>query len=569
MKNIALISFALLACVLSLPVLAATVSASLDRDQAAPGETVQLTLRHEGRGGGDPDLAPLNKDFDVLDRSSSSSIQLVNGDLSSQRLLQLTLAPKHSGALQVPPLSWDGQQTAALTLNVSDQPSGDQAAAAGAGAPHVFLSVTLDQQQPYVQGAVVLTVQVHTDERLYQAALDLPGNGDVLVQQLPGQDRQTSETRNGRSYEVIERKYLLQPQRSGALSLDGPVLDGHVVDLSGGGIFQNTRPLRVHGDPIKLEVRPRPAAASGRDWLPATKLTLEEAWRPDNTSVHAGEPLTLHLRLRAEGMTAAQLPDLGAELSLPEGLKAYPDQAKLDTALQGGAIVGSREQDIALIASSPGHYQLPALHLSWWDTKQEVQREVVLPERTLDILPATGGAAAAPPAPVPATPAASEDLAPAAPPRRATGFPASWPWPWISLALGLLWLLTMAAWWLQRRRAARVPLPLAAAPGAAAPETGNARQAFRQACADNDPQAARRGLLAWARGSWPQNPPAGLNALSLYLDDPRLTGLLQQLDRACYSGGSWQGGELARALSALPGPRKRLRQEPQLGNLYP
>ncbi len=506
MKNTALIAFALLVCGLSLPALAATVSASLDRDQVSPGESVQLSLQHDGRGGGDPDLAPLNRDFDVLDRSSSSSIQLVNGDLSSQRTLRLTLAPKHSGKLQVPPLAWDGQQTAALTLTVSDQPSGDQAGAAGASAPHVFLSVTLDQQQPYVQAGVVLTVQLHTDQRLYQASLDLPGNSDVLVQLLPGQDRQSTETRNGRPYDVIERRYLLQPQRSGALSLDGPVLDAHVVDLNSGGIFQSARPLRLHGDPIKLDVRPRPAAASGRDWLPATQVTLEEAWRPESASVHAGEPLTLHLRLWAEGLTAAQLPDLSASLSLPEGIKAYPDQAKLDTALQGANIVGSREQDIALIASRPGHYQLPALHLSWWDTKQEVQREAVLPERTLDVLPATGGAAdATPPASLPTAPAVSTDVAPARLRRAARRASRR-----ICPGRGSAWRWACCGWSRRPRGgvSAVVPpgcrRPLRRRRTQTGPEAGNARQAFRQACRDHDPQAARRNLLAWARGHWAQ-----------------------------------------------------------------
>jgi len=444
----------------------------------------------------------------------------------------------------------------------------------------VFLTSSIDQAQPYVQAGVVLTVQLHTDQRLYQASLDLPGNSDVLVQQV-GKDQPGGETRNGRHYDVIERKYLLQPQRSGALSLDGPVLNAQIADTDsqspfGGspfaGMMGTVRPLRLHGDAIALNVRPRPAAASGRDWLPARQMTLEEAWRPDSASVHVGEPLTLHLLLKAEGLTGAQLPDLSAELSLPDGLKAYPDQAKTDMALQAGGIVGSREQDIALIASRPGHYQLPALHLAWWDIKQDVQREVVLPERTLEILPAAGAPADASPAPLAVLPAAPGDAVQAAPLAAVAASPTRPPWPWIALsvALGLLWLGTAAAWWRQRRRAAGAAAPLEAAPDAvAAPEAGAARKAFQQACRDNDPQAARRNLLAWARGHWTQNPPTGLNALADHLDDPRLAALLRQLDRACYSGGAWQGEPLAQALGSLPVVPKRSRQAPRLGDLYP
>ena len=592
MKIPFLVALAALSCGLSLPASAA-VTASLDRDEVASGESVQLVLQRDGRGGGEPDLAPLKKDFDVLDSSSNTSIQFVNGHLSAQRELRLTLAPKHAGTLQVPPLTWDGEQSNALDLTVSDGAGNAQSGGQGSGqgasqnggaavahAAHVFLTSSIDQAQPYVQAGVLLTVQLHTDQQLYQASLDLPGNSDVLVQQV-GKDQPGGETRNGRHYDVIERRYLLQPQRSGALSLDGPVLNAQVADVDsqnpfGGspfaGMMGTVKPLRLHGDAIVLNVRPRPAAASGRDWLPARQMTLEEAWRPDSASVHVGEPLTLHLLLKAEGLTGAQLPDLSAELSLPDGLKAYPDQAKTDMALQAGGIVGSREQDIALIANRPGHYQLPALHLSWWDIKQDVQREVVLPERTLDILPAGGAPVEASPVPMAAPPAAPGDAIQAAPLAAAAALPARPPWPWIglSLALGLLWLGTAAAWWRQRRRAVGAAAPLEATPATvAAPEAGAARKAFQQACRDNDPQAARRNLLAWARGHWAQNPPAGLNALAGYFDDPRLPALLQQLDRACYSGGAWQGGPLAQALGSLPVVSKRSRQAPRLGELYP
>jgi len=60
----------------------ATISASLDTDEIAPGESVQLTLVHDGRTKDDPDLSPLDKDFDVLGRQSSSSMQIVNGSAS-------------------------------------------------------------------------------------------------------------------------------------------------------------------------------------------------------------------------------------------------------------------------------------------------------------------------------------------------------------------------------------------------------------------------------------------------------------------------------------------------------
>lgn len=559
---------------------AAAVTASLDRDQVADGETVQLTLQHDGQGGGEPDLEPLKKDFDVLGTSTSSNIQIANGHISSQREIQVTLAPKHGGSLQIPPLSWNGEQSQALSLNVGGggATAGNQAQddSTGNSASPVFLTSSVDQLKPYVQGSVLLTVQLHTEQQLLQASLDLAGNSDVAVQQI-GKDRQSGETRNGHHYDVIERQYLLQPQRSGQLSLDGPVLDAQVMSAGGGmqnpfganspfgrvfgNAFSTPRPLRLHGETIKLDVRPRPATASGRDWLPARQISLEESWKPDSASVHAGDPLTLHLRLRATGLAGAQLPDLSGELSLPDGLKAYPDQAKLDTQVQNGEVVGTREQDIALIADRPGHYEVPELHLPWWDTQKDAQREVVLPERTLEILPAAGAPPAVQPPPAAAVPAQAAPLATTAPARPSI-------WPWVSLVLGLLWIATLIAWWRKRPAApaARIA-PEAEAGSSAALEAGAARRAFQQACRDNDPQAARRKLLLWARAAWPAQPPGGLDALAQRLD-PSIGVLLRRLDRACYVGGEWSGEELQRALQSLEAEQPRTRAAASLPDLY-
>ncbi len=114
-------------------------------------------------------------------------------------------------------------------------------------------------------------------------------------------------------------------------------------------------------------------------------MTVTENWHPDTTEVHVGDPITRDLHMRAEGLTAAQLPDLSVLLSLPAGLKAYPDQAKLANAAQGEAVVGKRDQSISMIADQAGTFELAPLRLTWWDTQTNQPREVTLPGRTLKI----------------------------------------------------------------------------------------------------------------------------------------------------------------------------------------
>jgi BatD DUF11 like domain len=539
----------------------AAVTTSLGRDQIALGDSVQLTLQRDSAGGGEPDLSPLEKDFDILGRSASTSLQMINGKSSAQRQLILTLVPKHDGPIEVPALQWGGEQSSPLNLSVS---ANGNSGGGNTGAPpstaHALLSSRVDTPNPYVQAGVMLTVKVDTDDAINQPSLEFPGSNDVVVQRF-GQDMQGEETRNGRRYHVTERRYLLFPQRSGELRLDGPVLDAQVAedDLNGSGgvdplfgrIFGSMRlpgtlqPLRLRGDAVSLKVRPRPTGQQASDWLPAKAVTLDDE-APTKVGVHAGDPITLRLRLGAVGLAAAQLPDLSTRLQLPAGLRAYPDQPRLVDGEKDGSILGRREQDVALIADQPGRYTLPALHLSWWDTAKDQPREAVLPARTFEVLPAVNGSAApAPPiaAPAPAAPVASSPALEARP----TADPL---WRWISLGLGLLWIATLLGWWFSRRQAGVAAPARVAAPQAGLTEPA-ARRAFEAACREDAPQRARAAALAWAAVVWPKRPPNGLHALGRKIADAEVTRLLRELDQACIDQTSWHGAALADRLPSL------------------
>lgn len=613
----------------------ANVMASLDASQIAAGNTVQLTLEHDGRTSGQPDVAPLEQDFDILGTSSSTSIELINGSASEKTEVVLTLAPKATGHLTIPALSWDGEQSQPLSLTVTGPGGAGQPDGSGASpAARVFIETSASPEQPYVQAAVRLTVRLFTSETLYHADLELPENSDFVVKQV-GSDVDSDAERNGRNYQVVTRQYLLFPLHSGKLTVQGPVLDAEVAvsqprsygnDPFGGGFFggpafgmlRTVRPLRLHGNPIVLSVRRRPAGAVGSYWLPARNVQLTAGWNPTQLSAQAGDPVTLDLDLQATGLTAAQLPDLSSLLSVPSGLKAYPDQPKLSDTAQGGELIGSRDQTIALMADTPGHYTIPALSVKWWDTKTNQLRTATLPARILTILPAPGsaaapgsasapaatapapagrnvppniaaGAASTAPGPAPGSNAAHARSPLHSPPAVATSKSrsagSSSQWEWISIGLAVAWLATLAAWlWSRRSRATPGPTRgggprlQAASPSSSTRTSDSARQlssdpakeraAFRAACEANDAHAARAHLLAWTAALWGAAP-AGSNAIAAKITDTTVVELLRDLDRACYAGGAWQGHALAAALTELPGaPGKASRQRDGLAPLY-
>ncbi|MHB8814235.1 MAG: BatD family protein [Steroidobacteraceae bacterium] len=580
----------------------ASVSASLDAPQIAAGDTVRLTLEHDGRTSGQPDLSPLQQDFDILGTSSSTTVELLNFHASEKTEVVLTLAPKVTGHLTIPALSWDGEQSQPLSLDVTGTGGG----AGQSSAAKVFIETSESPDQPYVEAAVHLTVRLYTSETLYHADLELPESSDVVVRQV-GSDENSDAERNGQNYQVVTRQYLLFPLHSGKLTLQGPELDAEVAvrqpapsandpfggffgGLTSGGFLRTVRPVRLQGNPIVLSVRPRPHAAVGSYWLPAREVTLSAAWNPEKLAARAGDPVTLDLDLQATGLTAAQLPDLSSLLSFPSGLKAYPDQPKLSDSSQDGKLVGSRDQTIALMADSPGHYAIPALTVNWWDTQANQPRIATLPARTLTILPAPSGAApgsttaASTPAHARATvpPAASPGRTSARPSTlsgppaaaAAENTPAHSPskWEWISIGLAAVWLATLGTWfWSRRPRAAPRPSHRSSptGPRQLPPDPARERAAFRAACEANDPRAARAHLLAWTAALW-GTAPAGVNTIGARIGDPAVADLLRDLDRACYAGGEWQGSPLAAALTELPAPPgKGPRQRDGLAPLYP
>lgn len=563
----------------------AAVTATLSSQQIGAGESVQLDVRSDARHGGTPDLTPLERDFRVLGTSSGSSIQIVNGAMSVATQVQLVLQPKHAGVLQVPSLRWDDETTPALALTVSagGAPSATQPDGADTG-EHVRVEAALAPGPLYVGGAALLTVRVLTDQPLAQAVLEAPATADLALEQI-GVDQQVRETRGGGPYQGIVRHYLVRPQRSGALTMTGPVLTAQVevpgIDpffarAFGGmrlpGMPGERRTVKIQARDIALTVRARPASVDGRDWLPAASLTLAADADAAAGAMHVGDPLKLHLQLRATGTGAAQLPDVSSQLAqaLPDGLKAYPDQAKLATTLAGDDINASRDQDVALIASRPGHYTVPALTVRWWDVRANAARVAEVPARVIDVLPAVAST-------LPATPATPAPL----PQQGAAPVAAAQPKSNLSrtltgIAIGAALFMALAGlflwWWRRRAQKATGPKFEPVLPGAAAPprpRPDDAMRAVRTSAAANDADATRRNLLALANVIWPDAAPAGLHALAAQLAPGVLRQEIEALDRACYTGVAWQGAALVQALDQWPRTAASAPPAAGIAELYP
>jgi hypothetical protein len=528
---------------------AAQVRAWLDRDAMQLGETVTLNVEvADTTNAPQPDFGALQSDFNLLGTQSSSSMNIVNGAATSKLLWAVGLEPKHAGTLTIPALNVAGAQTQPLTLTVT--PASTASAKAG---DDVFLDVDVEPKSPYVQQQVRVTIKLYYALNLTDGQLDDP-HGDGLNAHKLGRDAQYTADVQGRGYHVLERHYTLSAEKSGVAAIAPITFRGHAVDPGDmNSFFARGRMVTARAAATTLDVRPRPASSGTDTWLPAQSLSLTADGIDANTQAHVGEPITLTLRLKAQGLGFEQLP----ELKLPkiDGADIYPDKETTVDRDDGTWGWGERTRKFAIVPNRTGALTIPALSLSWWDTRNDRAASADLPAQTLTVV-AGGAVANASPNAANSTniqTAPTQPVAPAStqPQPSILGFQPAGQWRMLAIAGFSLWLLTLAAWlvWARMRKRSPDPTPGAASLVALDPvKSGAARKAFTDACKKGDASAIARALIAWARSEG--GSARTLGELSASLADEAQRNALDDLERNLYSA-NMTGFDAARSAAAF------------------
>jgi len=540
---------------------ATEITAYLTPKKVPLNESFQLVFEAKGDLDDEPDWQPLEKNFEIISNSRSQQISIINGSSSRSVRWQLTLMAKRTGLLMVPSIAFGHDDSPAQVVEVS-KPSQQQA---GTTNSNVFVELVADKKQVYLQQQVLLTVKLWRRINLSSATLSEPklSGVDAVIERL-GEDREFEQFSQGQRYKVIERRYALFPQQSGQMQIEPITFQGSVVErrgffdpFSGAG-----KQIVKRSNALTLEVQGIPAQAQGGAWLPSKRLQLLESWPQTPVTVKVGESLTRTVAVMAEGLTAAQLPDLA--LSLPEGLRAYPDQPLLKDQQSESDITGLRQQKLALVAQKVGEYRLPAIELKWWNSDTLRLETARLPERLIQVVAAKGEISASE-----KTEEADTDLIPSAETVRAVPVELvkerNPVWFWLSLFLAFGWLVTLILCWLRRNKIDRsqglkkVPIkaPLLL-------------KKVQKVALANQAQECKTLLLQWAKLQWPTLSLGSLAAVAEQVSEPLKSAILN-LNRTVYHGESaWQGAALQQALKTFVMEKKSVKKESAaLSPLYP
>lgn len=522
-----------LLCTLLLGLLALQASAqgfnaSVDRTRLNAGETVELILESDDVTlFGKPDLSPLNQLFEVIGTRQVNRLTTLDGESRATTRWIVTLQPKQSGYVVVPPINLGDLQTLPLTLHVQE----NSASAADNQLAPVFIDASLDQESVYVQAQSVLTLRIYHSVSLYDDSsltpLEMP---EARIESL-GEPRTYEKDINGIRHGVIELRYAIFPQQSGELTIPAQVFSATLVERSRSNDYTPFGPrpgkvTRVKSPEIPLTVKAKPASyPSNVPWLPARALSLAETWSPEPEQAKVGDSLTRSLLLKVDGLSSAQLPPLPA--TDVEGLRRYPDQPQLANQTSERGMIGSREEREALVANRAGQFALPAVEVVWWNTHDDRLERTSLPARSLDVA---------------LNPSLTiEPIAAETPSLPSVQGAPLWPWQLSSALLTLTTLLGFGLWWHARRQ----PAILRAAQTGPSPRT--LLDDLKRACLANDSLTTRHALDAWAR----QQPETLADMAARFVP---LSDALDGLNGTLYSetGQQWQGEDLWRAIRTLP-----------------
>jgi len=512
----------------------ADVTISIDRNPVHINESFQLIFETDEAVDAEPDFSPLEQNFQILNRSQSSNISIINGKY--QRILKWTLQvmPTQEGDFILPAIDFGNQNSKSFLVTV--KPASQTSVADNEG---LILELSSDESSLYVQSQVIVTLRLligSSNVTGYQMGDLAIEDMDVVIESL-GDVKQYQTRLDKKSYLVLEQQFALFPQQSGTLKI-GPVRAEVQFGSRSRSIFdllKSPSKLKiVRSKSLALQVLATPDTFNASHWLPSTDVQLDDEWQGDLNQLTAGEPVTRIITLTAEGLTAAQLPDLvQADVA---GIKQYPDKPVFENQRSSRGIDAVLQRRIALIPTAAGRYNLPEITIPWWNISTGQQEMARIPSRTIEVRQgANSTVASTPSSDLPLVAESPGDV----PPLQSEP---DWLWLWVSIILGAGWLASFIAWWFSRSGSR---LGSTRTDDAVKNDLPRAIKRLRRACTDNSANNARDAVLSWANALVKNRQLVNLNQVARHFGNP-LKQQLDSLNRSIYSesAGDWQGESL-------------------------
>ena len=532
----------------------ASISANLDRSTITFGETFTLTI-DVTNSNSNPDIDNLRNNFDVLDSGSSSSTTIIDGQMSSQKTFTISLYPKNIGSQKIPAIKVGNDYTSELQINVLPASTINQNA-------QLFVTTSISNKTTYLGVPLVYDIKFYYSVPLSNLSLANIEVNDVNVQSL-GKDVRYTTSIKGRTYQVIEQKFQLTPTKPGIFTIPPAKVSGRFVENDRDNFFSFSRlgrPFIVSARPLQASVKGIPNGISLADWFPAQEVTLNESWSLASSDLKIGQPLTRTITITATGITHTSIPEL--KIPNPSGINAYADRTTHSESITKNSLLASKTFKIAYIPTQAGKIEFPEFNLKWWNISSNSLKTIYIPAKTYNIVNNESNEVINNSNTASNSTIMHHDI-------KSLESSKNNLWRYISLALTIIWILTIAIlWYLFKQKKTHKPKSenrhkkIVLTP----PKKINL---VYNACTTNDLKALNQALIQWAAEHW-QKKIYTVSDIKHLVQSAKLKELLEKLELALYCNQDFNEFEALRhEIADTVNSHQQATSKTKLKQLYP
>ena len=396
-------------------------TASVDKNTVAVDEqfTLELTLNGGGMGGGSvPKLPDLSKFMVLSGPNQSSSVQIVNGSVSSSVTYSYVLQPRAAGkfALGAATTETGGKQYSSQPIEITvvkGAAKPKQSAASGQSADsnvqvgdNLFLRATVDRSRVYLGEQVTVTFKVYTRVRITNYTIEkLPAMTGFWGEELavPQQVSLTTEVVNGKQYQSgLLKKVALFPTQSGTLEINPLEIVCQVQmqnrkrsndffdQFFNDPFFNNvaTSNVNIKSPAVKITVLPLPKNDVPASFKGAVgKFNLNTS--VSSTTVKTNEPLSLKATIGGSGnIKILEAPNI----EISNDFEKYDPKVNETIDRNTNVVNGSKTFEWLLVPRYPGQKRIPPLEFSYFDPSKG--KYVALKSGAIDLTVEKGSAEA-------------------------------------------------------------------------------------------------------------------------------------------------------------------------------
>jgi hypothetical protein len=395
------------------------IAAVVSSNRIGLNETFEYKVEINGQSSGLPDPSfPAFNPFSVLSGpNTSTSIQIINGRMSSSKGYSFYLQAQQEGQFTIPPatITVDGKTISSneITMTVVKGQAQTGGAQPAPGQPrstrdaeiageNLFLKAEVDKRNVYQNEQITVIYKLYFRVNVRSYNYDkIPANAGFWTEEYaqPSQPPINNEVVNGITYQVATlRKLALFPTQNGELTIEPLVVsvdalvkrpnrsrsffDSFFDDPFGQTVRTSlsSKPVTVHVKPLPESNRPAGFANDvGRYSLTATL---------DKKELKVNEAASIKMTINGEGNLKLLKPPT---MTLPPDLEVYEPKEATTIKRDAGAISGTKSIEYIIVPRLAGEYQIKPLTLSYFDPKSGKYNTVSTAALKLKVLPGAAG----------------------------------------------------------------------------------------------------------------------------------------------------------------------------------